>query len=136
MEIVSWCWKRGARVKKWLIIAGTIGIILLIVTIDSKFYYPALPIDTMSKKEIINSLQSKDMIKIGADQKNEWYMTKKDQGMANEKIKDMIQEEEWKFRNYDGNGLFFEKKDKTLIASTQMWTGDYVLVNVPLGWKQ
>ncbi|KAB2335598.1 hypothetical protein [Bacillus mesophilum] len=122
--------------KKWLIITGAIGIILLIIAINSKFYYPALPIDTMSKKEVIDSLQFKDMIKIGTDLENEWYMTKMDQRMAKNKIKDMIQEEEWKFRNYDGNGLFFEKKNQTLIASTQMWTGNYVLVNVPVAWKK
>ncbi|WP_080846259.1 hypothetical protein [Cytobacillus gottheilii] len=122
--------------NKWLMITGAIGIILLIVALNSKFYYPSLPIDAMSKKEILNSLQTKDMIKIGTDQDYDWFIAKMEQGKAYKEVKDMIQKEGWKFQVQEGSGFFFEKENESLIASTRMWTGDYVLVNVPLGWKQ
>lgn len=40
----------------------------------------------------------------------------------------MVVSNGWEFKDKDGAGLFFEKDGEELIATTQMWTKNYVLV--------
>jgi|SRR5690606_967785 len=63
--------------KKWLIIIGVLTVILGIVAFDSKFYYPTLPIESVSKKEVLESLNdtSEDIVKIAEENGYEWYIT-------------------------------------------------------------
>ncbi|WP_226087599.1 hypothetical protein [Mesobacillus sp. S13] len=55
--------------------------------------------------------------------------------IADENIKQMIGSSGWEFKEKDGAGLFFEKDGRRLIATTQMWTGKYVLVKIPGDFK-
>jgi len=55
--------------------------------------------------------------------------------MSDENIKQMIGSNGWEYKEKDGAGLFFEKDGKRLIATTQMWTKDYVLVKIPSNFK-
>lgn len=36
----------------------------------------------------------------------------------------------WSFKEQQGSGFFFEKKDKNLIVTTQMWTGKFIIAEV------
>ncbi|WP_088102953.1 hypothetical protein [Halalkalibacter urbisdiaboli] len=124
--------------KKWLIIIGVLIVILGIVAVDSKFYYPTLPIESVSKKEVLESLNdtSQDIVKIAEENGYEWYITPEKQGKAHENLKNMINSNGWQFQQQEGSGYFFEKGDNTLIATTQMWTGNYVIVKIPKDWKE
>lgn len=122
--------------KKWLI---TIVLCLLpigIIAFNSKFYYPQLPIDSVTKKEVLKAINqsSKEMVKIAEENGYEWFITRMDQGKARENLKEMIREQGWKFREQMGSGYIFDKEDKRLIAETEMWTGNYVIVQVPNTW--
>ena len=55
--------------------------------------------------------------------------------MSDENIKQMIGSNGWEYKEKDGAGLLFEKDGKRLIATTQMWTKDYVLVKIPSNFK-
>lgn len=50
---------------------------------------------------------------------------------ADEMIKELISKNGWVFKQKDGGGLFFEKQGNRLIVTTQKWTSDYVLVQIP-----
>ncbi|WP_010095327.1 hypothetical protein [Ornithinibacillus scapharcae] len=123
--------------KKWLIIIGVI-IVVVVITFVNKYYYPDLPIDTVSKKEVLDTLydSSEDIVKIAEEQDYDWYITRMEQGKAYENLKNLITKSGWEFQQHDGSGYFFEKDDKTLIATTQMWTENYVMVKIPSDWRK
>ncbi|MFC7686457.1 hypothetical protein [Ureibacillus sp. GCM10028918] len=50
---------------------------------------------------------------------------------ADENVKQLVAAKGWEFKEKDGSGLFFEKNGERLIATTQMWTKEYVLVKIP-----
>ncbi|MGG3805255.1 hypothetical protein [Metabacillus fastidiosus] len=118
--------------KKWLLLVGVVIIVISIVAFNSKFYYPSLPVNSVSKKEVLESLNdsSKEIVKIAEENGYDWFITRNEQGKAYENLKRMVSEKEWQFKNQEGSGFFFEKDDKKLIATTEMWTGNYVIVQI------
>lgn len=95
--------------------------------------YPALPADVESTpKEAVQKLNESDQpfAEISKDDGATWYIMKNSEDV-NKQIQDFISSKGWAFKEADGNSLFFEKDDDTLIVSTEMWTGDYRLVKVP-----
>jgi hypothetical protein len=123
--------------KKWLTIIGVIAVILGVAAFNSKFYYPSLPIKSVSKKEVLQSINnsSESIVKIADENGYEWFITRMEQGQGRENFKQMMSENGWEFNTQEGSGYFFEKGERTLIATTQMWTGKYVIVQIPEGWR-
>ncbi|MFG6116872.1 hypothetical protein ACGTN9_17100 [Halobacillus sp. MO56] len=124
--------------KKWVIIIGVLAVLLGIVAFDSKIYYPTLPIESVSKKEVLESLNdnTEEIVKIAEENNYGWYITLIEQGKAYENLKNFISKNGWQFQKQEGSGFIFEKDDKTLIVTTQMWTGNYVIVKTPMYWKE
>lgn len=121
--------------RNWLIIVALL--VVGIVIVDSKFYYPTLPFHSVSKKEVLKSLNdsTKDIVKIAEEGDYEWFITRMDQGKASKNLKQMVTENDWKFEKQEGSGYFFNKADMELIATTQMWTGEYVIIKIPKYWN-
>lgn len=115
-----------------------VAIILVIVAYNTKFYYPTLPIESVSKREVLQSINesSEPIVKIANEGGYDWFITRADQGEYREILKTMIGDHGWEFETQDGSGYFFEKEDEKLIVTTQMWTGEYVMVQVPVGWEE
>lgn len=110
-------------------------IIFVVFIVVNKSYYPSLPIDNLSAKEVIEELEHSDnkVVEIAVEGDTIWYITRTDnQGIliADENIKQMIGSNGWEFKEKDGGGLFFEKGGERLIVTTQMWSEKYVLVKV------
>ncbi|MEH7255716.1 hypothetical protein V7111_26780 [Neobacillus niacini] len=125
--------------KVGMILGLFIAVIALFVFIN-KLYYPSLPIDDISAKEAIDILKESDskIAEIAVEGDSIWYITSSENkgiSIADENIKQMIGSNGWEFKEKDGAGLFFEKDGKRLIATTQMWTGNYVLVKIPSNFK-
>lgn len=122
--------------KGLLLICGSL-VFIAFVLFNSKFYYPALPIHSISKKEALEALKttSTKVIKIGEENEDEWFIARMEQGEAYEHIKTMVIENEWQFVTQEGSGFFFEKENERLIVTTQMWTKDYVLAKIPKKWN-
>ena len=114
--------------KKILI---TIGLIVLFVGafwFYNKLYYPSLPIETISKKEVIDQLNdsNKKIILLTSENGKAWYIVnERDQSNVDEIIKEMMNEKDWVFKEKEGSGLFFEKQGEYLIITTQKWTRHY-----------
>ena len=120
--------------KKILI---TIGLIVLFVGafgFYNKLYYPSLPIETISKKEVIDKLNDSDkkIIKLTSEKGKVWYIVNdRNQSNVDELIIEMMSEKDWVFKEQEGSGLFFEKQGEDLIITTQKWTSNYSLVYIP-----
>ena len=118
--------------------------ILLIVVIASayifinKLYYPALPIDTISKKEVIAKLNNSDekIIYLTTENGKQWFIVnERNQQNVDVIIIDMLQGYGWAHIEKMGSGLFFEKQNEKLIVTTKKWTGNYSLVDIPTHYK-
>ncbi|WP_274310019.1 hypothetical protein [Solibacillus daqui] len=121
--------------KKILITFGLIVVLAGAFVFYNKLYYPPLPIETISKKEVIEKLNKSDekIIKITSGNEKEWYIVnEQDQSIVDETIIDLLSQKDWVFERKDGSGLFFEKQGEDLIVTTQKWTGDYSLVDIPM----
>ncbi|MBT2638591.1 hypothetical protein [Bacillus sp. ISL-39] len=126
--------------KKVGFILGIAIVILAVFIFVNKLYYPSLPIENLSAKEAIDILKESEskIAEIAVEGNSIWYITSSENkgiSIADENIKQMIGSYGWEFKEKDGAGLFFEKDGRRLIATTQMWTGDYVLVKIPGNFK-
>lgn len=70
------------------------------------------------------------IIEMKVDQQTR-YLTKMERGEGYDLIDKQLGEEGWKFKAQEGGGRFYEKDRKTLIVTTEMWTGKYILATLP-----
>jgi len=125
--------------KKILI---TIALIVLLVgafVFYNKLYYPPLPIETISKKEVIEKLNHSEqkITKLTSEKGKEWYIVnERNQSNVDEIIKEMMNEKDWVFKEKEGSGLFFEKQGEDLIITTEKWTSNYSLVDIPMKFDE
>lgn len=125
--------------KRLLVTFGLIIVLAGAFIVYNKLYYPPLPIETISKKEVIEKLNKSDekIIKLTSENGREWYIVNEpNQSIVDEIIIDMLNQKEWRFKQKDGSGLFFEKQHEGLIITTQKWTDDYSLVDIPLNFDE
>lgn len=123
--------------KKWLGLFGLLVIVSGLLAYNSKFYYPPLPVESVSKKKVLAATHesSTKLVKVVEEDGYEWFITRSNQGKASDYLKDMLSEQQWQFKFQEGSGYFLERDGKTLIATTQMWTGKYVIVQIPMEWR-
>ncbi|MCG1023547.1 hypothetical protein [Sutcliffiella horikoshii] len=123
---------------KRLTIITLIAVILGIVAYNNRFYYAPLPVESVSKKEVLQSINetSEPIVRIANEDGYDWYITRANQGEYRESFKEMLGKNGWEFEYQEGSGYFFDKEEETLIATTQMWTGNYVIVKLPEGWEE
>jgi len=122
-----------------------ISIIILLITalvgayiFINKLYYPALPIDTISKKEVLDRLHQSDekIVFLTTENGKEWFIIdERNQVNRAEIMTDMLQNYGWAYIEQMGSGFFFEKQNEILIVTTQKWTGNYSLVDIPTNYK-
>ncbi|AXI08825.1 hypothetical protein CUC15_07805 [Oceanobacillus zhaokaii] len=122
--------------KKVGFILGIVIVIIAVFIFVNKLYYPSLPIENLSAKDAIDILKESDskIAEFAVEGDSIWYITSSENkgiSIADENIKQMIVSNGWEFKQKDGSGLFFEKDAAKLIATTQMWTKNYVLVKTP-----
>ncbi|AST91259.1 MULTISPECIES: hypothetical protein [Sutcliffiella] len=122
--------------KKVVALTGIVLVVLIVIVYINKLYYPSLPIDGVSAKEVINKLQKSDskFVQIAEKDNLVWYITPtENQGIlvADERIIKFLESSGWIFKEKEGSGLFFEQDGERKIVTTEMWTGKYVLVKVP-----
>ncbi|MBD8025964.1 hypothetical protein H9636_04760 [Ureibacillus sp. Re31] len=125
--------------KKVFVTIGFIIIIAGALVFYNKLYYPSLPIETISKREVLEKLNTSDqpIVFLSKENDQEWYIVnERNQSASDEIIKEMVSQSGWAFTDKDGSGLFFEKQGERLIVTTQKWTGEYVLVDIPTNWKE
>ncbi|UOQ84415.1 hypothetical protein [Gracilibacillus salinarum] len=122
--------------RKRLWIAVLTFLVLMFVAFE-QLYYPAMPIDSISKKEVLDIMEhsTANIVKITEEEKADWFIT--ETGAGSEGVfKEMLGNKGWNFQKQDGSGYFFVKDAETIIVTTQNWTGEYLLVKVPDKWAE
>ena len=99
----------------------------------SKAYYPALPINSVSKREVVHIVNTSNekITKLTEENGYEWYISKKNQGNSYEQLKQMMGSKGWTFKEQLGAGFIFQKENEELIIESEMWTGKYVIFQIP-----
>ena len=119
--------------KRLFVIIPILLVIAFILLFYSKSYYPALPIDSISKREVVSigNSSNENIIKLTEENGYDWFITKMNQGRAYEQLKQMMGSKGWAFKEQLGAGLIFRKGNKELIIESEMWTGKYVIFQIP-----
>ncbi|MEW9674278.1 hypothetical protein [Ammoniphilus sp. 3BR4] len=114
-----------------LVVMFIIGIV-----VASKAYYPSLPIGSVSKSEVLALINdsTEPIVKIAEENGYEWFITRMEQGKAYQNLKNMMNNNGWKFKDQMGAGFIFEKNGTEVIATTEMWTRKYVICKIKKDW--
>jgi hypothetical protein len=118
----------SAAVASIAIIAGSVFV--------TKSYYPPLPFESASKREVIAKLNGSpggELVRIAAERGYEWYIVRMEGGNAYDALKKKMTDDGWAFAEQLGAGFKFEKEGRSVMAVTRMWTGNYVICQIPAG---
>ncbi|KGR82933.1 hypothetical protein [Lysinibacillus boronitolerans] len=121
--------------KKIGLLLAALFVVIGVLIDSNKLLYPPLPIDSLTPKEAIQKLNASpvDLVALSNDKKATWYLTAiSARGIqkVDEDIQQMMANEGWAFLEKEGSGLFFEKNGERSIVTTEMWTKQYVLVQI------
>ncbi|OZB94910.1 hypothetical protein [Paenibacillus sp. XY044] len=124
--------------RKWFIGAAAVLVLLSItlwLMLQTHLLYPAFPIQGIDKKTAWNQgMQFGDSPAfLLSDKKNTWYISRLNSQQNGQRIISMLEEKGWIYKEHDGNGYFFTKGDRTLIATTQRWGSRFELTKIPGG---
>ncbi|WP_338654203.1 hypothetical protein [Lysinibacillus sp. Y5S-8] len=118
--------------KKIGLLVATLLAVSAIFIYCNKLFYPPLPVDYLTSKEAIQKLNTFpfDLVALFNDKNVTWYMSARGIQKLDEDIQQMMTNEGWAFLEKEGSGLFFEKNGERSIVTTEMWTKQYVLVQI------
>lgn len=108
-------------------------VILCVVLIIKDIYYPPLPIDSISKKDVLEyvNISSGKIVKISEENGYYWYIAEVSGEKTYEDLKSLIEKEGWRFKKQVNEGLVFESKQGEFMVSSRMWTKKYIIFNFP-----
>ncbi|UED74776.1 hypothetical protein [Brevibacillus sp. DP1.3A] len=122
---------------KALFLVFFLGFCFIIFTYVSLIWYPALPFESKSKREVTELLgeNTGSIVKLTTEGNVDWYGygPQANQASAAEAMKRTVTEKGWTFIQQEGAGYFFERGKEKMIITSQMWTGNYVLFRIPAG---
>lgn len=121
--------------KILLFIAISILAVLIFIgfwVYSNKAYYPELPFEGGSKKEVVEKLDNSknELVELANVNGFYWLGFKGNQQEGRDKVIEQMEDYGLKYDTYEGSGIFFENGERIIITGT-MWTGDYVLYKVP-----
>ena len=121
--------------KNVLFLIGSILVVFILVSVwfySSKTYYPALPFDGGSKKEVFEKLDksTNELVELAKADGFYWLGFRGNQQAGRDKLIKEMESRGLKYDFYEGAGIFFENDERIIITGT-MWTGNYVLYKIP-----
>jgi hypothetical protein len=133
IRFLSMMRKRETMKKQicWLMII----IFFLTLFFYNKWYYPPLPeqLSTVSKWEVLSRIQHSEepLVKIDENEDYEFYISRMNQGKAYDDLKEHMKQKGYAFHSQEDAGYFFYKNQQRFIVTSQMWTGKYVIFQIP-----
>jgi hypothetical protein len=126
--------ERGKMMKKQILWTMLL-IVFLVLSFNSKWYYLPLPeqLSVLSKREVLNKIQKieNELVKIYENEDDEFYIAHMNQGKAYDDLKEHMKQKGYVFHSQEGAGYFFYKDQQRFIVTSQMWTGKYVIFQIP-----
>ena len=122
----------GVKIKIYIPLA--ILLIAAMFIYSSKLYYPPAPIESVSKKELVEKGNTavNELVYVTEENNINWYIISMNSSMtAAEIIQQEVADSGWHFVLQEGSGLFFEQNGEGLIITTEMWSKRFKLVKVP-----
>lgn len=122
----------GKWVRTGMILLILFGVLMIYL---KGVYYPSLPIDTVSKYEVINKVNKSNgnIVKITDEDSYQWYISEMKQGRAYENLKRLMEDKGWFFKEQLGSGFVFQNEQGEIMVSSEMWTRKYVIFHFPKG---
>ncbi|HZG14553.1 MAG TPA: hypothetical protein VE710_05980 [Candidatus Bathyarchaeia archaeon] len=122
-------WKN--RLLLWMVLF--IGAFAMFTLERPIFTYPAVPFPA-SKAEVLRDLKGAEntLVKLADDVRFSWYGMKDPQGQAVEHVKKHMSLHGWSYEDQNGAGYFFAKDGKKLIITSQKWTREFTIFQVPV----
>lgn len=100
---------------------------------SAKLYYPAAPIESISKKELVTKGKqaTNELVYVTNENGFDWYIVHMDSPQATGAlIQQRAAQDGWQFTEQLGSGYIFKKEQKTLIITVKMWSSQFQLVQV------
>lgn len=104
-----------------------------------KTYYPPFPDAAMSKKEVLDALESTagELMYLTEDEDKYWYGYKGNQGDGRDELISFMNSRGWIYQMQEGSSYFFIRDISegtiggvTTIVDSEMWTSQYVLYSL------
>lgn len=123
------------RYKNLLLLTAailTVFIFIVFWTFSSKAYYPELPFEAGSKKEVVEKLEAthNDLVELSNAHGFYWLGFKGNHKQGKDKVIKLMEDRGLRYAFYEGSGIFFENGEMVVITGVQ-WTSKYILYKVP-----
>jgi hypothetical protein len=118
---------------KIIVVLTFVAVLIISFLFFSKSYYPAFPIDGISKSEAIYLLNNEyqQLIKLKDEDQYSWYGFKGNQLDGSKELIKTLKDRGWIFKEQLGSGYFFQdSSNSSKIVVSQMWTRNYVIYKV------
>ncbi|MBI0577368.1 hypothetical protein IEC97_08345 [Neobacillus cucumis] len=119
--------------RKWFNLIFGVLVLFVVMLIYAKVFYPPLPLNSVSKSEVINKVKKSNgnIVKIAEDKSYQWYISEMIQGRAYENIKKLMADKGWFFKDQVGSGFVFHNEQGEITVLSEMWTSKYVIFHFP-----
>lgn len=99
---------------------------------SNKAYYPELPFEGGSKKEVVEKLDksNNELVELSNVNGFYWLGFRGNQKEGRDEVIKQMEDRGLKYDYYEGSGIFFENGERVIITGTK-WTSNYVLYKVP-----
>ena len=118
--------------KKWSYVLLCL-LIVYGVLIYRDIFHPSLPIDSVSKNEVLDKVNksSGDIVKVAEEEGYQWYIAEMDEGEVYDDLKVLMKNKGWHFKEQTDSHFIFESKQGEIAVSSIMWTKKYILFYFP-----
>ena len=118
--------------KKWGYLLFSV-VIVLGVLIYRDIFHPPLPIDSVSKKEVLEQVENSSgkFVKVAEENSFQWYIAEMDDGAVYDDLKALMKDKGWNFKEQAEAGFIFESEAGEIIVSSGMWTKKYIIFHFP-----
>ncbi|MBM7707146.1 hypothetical protein JOD03_002085 [Chryseomicrobium aureum] len=122
--------------KKIVIVIGMLMVSIGLFGLYERLAHPPLPFSSLTPPEVAQRISASNapLVYLTEEANSLWYAVKeKRTDLANQRIEEFMASHGWELRELDGSGLFFTNSGAEIVLTTQKWTKNYTLVQVPKG---
>ena len=118
--------------RKWIYLMLAIALVFG-VFIYKEVHNPALPIKSVSKKEVIHKVNEspEDIVKIADEDGYQWYIAEKKGDETYDNLKKIMKEKGWSYKKQDDSRFVFQSEQGEITVLSRMWTKEYVIFYFP-----
>lgn len=123
--------------RKLMVLVSVLFLILITVMLmlfNNRYYLPPLPFDNLSKKEVYQTARDNSgLTYLTTNRGHNWYIMRGNALDGSNELIAQLKQQGYTFKEQMGAAYMFASSDEseTLIVSSQMWTGKFVLFQLP-----